>query len=183
MIGNAVAGLFGVGVTPSTTAYESIETVTVGGAGASSITFSSIAADWTHLQVRLVSFFTSARMDITFNSDSTFNYSYHLLQGDGSGTYAEAGSNQSAIKIWPNGNSSTVGTPNVAVVDILDYADTNKYKTARILNGFDQNGSGIVSLNSGNWRITDAITSIVLAPNTGNFAQYSQFALYGIKGA
>jgi hypothetical protein len=33
------------------------------------------------------------------------------------------------------------------------------------------------------WMSTSAITSIKLYPNTGNWAQYSHFALYGIKGA
>jgi hypothetical protein len=162
--------------------YESIATVTVGSGGSSSINFTSIPSTYQHLQVRFMSLFTNARMDITFNSDSGSNYSYHLVQGNGAASYAEAGTSQTSIKIWPNGNSTSSGIPNVGIIDVLDYANGNKYKTARILNGYDQNGSGIVSLNSGLWMNTNAVTSILLAPNTGNFAQYSSFALYGIKG-
>jgi hypothetical protein len=51
------------------------------------------------------------------------------------------------------------------------------------LTGYDANGSGKVSLYSGLWRSTSAIDSVVLVQNAGNFAQNSQFALYGIKGA
>jgi len=69
------------------------------------------------------------------------------------------------------------------VIDILDYANTNKYKTSRNLAGYDNNSGGRVSLNSGNWRNTNAITSITLTCRSDNFQQYSQFALYGIKGA
>lgn len=162
--------------------YESIASQTVGAGGASSVIFTSIPNTYSHLQVRVMSLFNNARMDIQFNSDTGSNYSYHLVQGNGSATYAEAGATQTSIKVWPNGNTTSTSNPNVLVMDLLDYANTNIYKTARILNGFDENGSGIISLNSGNWRNTNAITSIKLAPNTGNFAQYSSFALYGIKG-
>jgi len=129
-----------------------------------------------------MSLFANARIDITFNSDTGTNYSYHLIQGSGGTTYAESGVNNSSIKLFPNGNSTLSTTPNIGILDVVDYKDTNKFKTARVLNGYDQNGTGIISLNSGLWRNTNAITSIVLATNTGNFAQNSSFALYGIKG-
>jgi hypothetical protein len=70
------------------------------------------------------------------------------------------------------------------VIDILDYKNTNKYKTVRILSGTEYNNSnGGVSFNSGLWQNTDAITTITLQPSGANFAEYSQFALYGIKGS
>jgi len=77
-----------------------------------------------------------------------------------------------------NGTASAFGT---AVIDILDYANTNKYKTVRTLAGWDANGSGLVSFWSGSWRNTNATTTITLLPNLGNWAQYSQFALYGVN--
>jgi hypothetical protein len=74
--------------------------------------------------------------------------------------------------------ANTFGT---FILDILDYKDTNKYKTARSLDGSDANGSGEISLRSGSWRNTAAITSITLTPTGTGIAQYSSFALYGIK--
>jgi hypothetical protein len=68
------------------------------------------------------------------------------------------------------------------VIDILDYADTNKYKTCRLLGGQDLNGGGRVYSMSSNWQKTAAITQIDLSFETGNCMQYSSFALYGIKG-
>ena len=70
------------------------------------------------------------------------------------------------------------------VLDILDYANTSKYTTARILGGIDINGSGgNIRLDSGVWMNTAAVTSLTISPTTANnFVQYSSFALYGIKG-
>ena len=178
----SITGFFGGGGTPaSTTAYESIATVTVGSGGASSAIFSGIPSGYSHLQIRSMSLFSNARLDITFNGDTSSSYSYHLVQGAGASAYAEGSGSVGSIRVWPNGNSTSNSYPNLAIIDILDYANTSKNKTARILNGFDQNGSGIISLNSGAWFSTSAITSITLAPNTGTFQQYSSFALYGVK--
>jgi hypothetical protein len=72
------------------------------------------------------------------------------------------------------------------IIDILDYKDTNKYKTVRGNSGFDTNNAStgaVVRLNSGLWLNTSAITSIKGIMNSGNIAQHSQFALYGIRSA
>lgn len=72
--------------------------------------------------------------------------------------------------------------PSAVVVDILDYANTNKNKTIRVLAGVDNNGSGEVALNSGLWPSTSALNTIKILTTSGNLNQYSSFALYGIKG-
>lgn len=185
MIGNAIAGLYGVGVTLSTTAYESIATNTVGSGGSSTITFSSIPSTFSHLQLRYLSGDQRASaydspINVTFNSDSSSVYAYHELVGDGStaNSYATTG----ATKFWIfGGGSSGFG---VGVLDVLDYQNTNKFKTTRNLSGVDGNGvGGNVHFVSGLWRSTSAVSSITLTPYSGNFRQYSHFALYGIKGA
>jgi hypothetical protein len=69
-----------------------------------------------------------------------------------------------------------------SITTILDYQNINKYKTVRTIDGFDANGSGGIELISGLWQSKNAITSITLIPNSSaSFAQYTQFALYGIK--
>jgi len=70
-----------------------------------------------------------------------------------------------------------------SVIDILDYANANKYKTIRSLSGTDYNNSnGRLFYSSGNWRSTSAVTTITLTNDSGtNFTQYSSFALYGVK--
>jgi hypothetical protein len=42
---------------------------------------------------------------------------------------------------------------------------------------------GQINLRSGLWTSTSAITSIKLYSEANNLAQYSSFALYGIRGA
>jgi hypothetical protein len=160
--------------------YESIATVTVGSGGSSTITFSSIPSTYQHLQIRAIGIGTGFNYaGLNFNSDTASNYSYHQLYGNGSSALADAGANSSVIYTLQGGTSATF--PAIGVIDILDYANTNKNKTVRSLSGYDQNGAGEVYFRSGDWRSTSAVTSIQITGST-SFAQYTQFALYGIKG-
>jgi hypothetical protein len=170
-----------------TNSYESIATVTVSSA-VSSITFSSIPSTYQHLQVRALvrcSFTGSTAKNITsqMNSDTGNNYYRHYLLGNGSA--ASAGSDAGTViyagtAVAAGSLASTFG---VNVFDYLDYSNTNKNKTVRVLNGFDENGAGNVYLTSGLWNSTAAISTLTFTVEGGfNFNQYSQFALYGIKG-
>jgi len=164
-------------------AYDSIATVTVGAGGASSIDFTSIPSTYQHLQIRSLSLQSSANQDIQmqFNADTGNNYSLHYLYGQGASALSASGANTPFIYVAFNAGDTTY--PVASVVDILDYKDTNKYKTTRTLSGFDRNGpGGYIIFNSGNWRNTAAISSVKIYPSAGNFNQYTQFALYGIKG-
>lgn len=167
--------------------FESIATTTVGAGGSTTITFSAIPATYKHLQIRAISRVTAAvgATDVTviFNTDSAANYSYHSLYGTGVSALSVGGASSSTI--YP---MNTIGTTAAAsifaagFIDILDYADTNKYKTVRSLSAVDYNGAGQISLASGNWRSTAAISTITITSYSNTFAQYTQFALYGIKG-
>jgi hypothetical protein len=177
-------------VSPS---YESIATVTLGTA-ASSIALTSIPSTYKHLQIRYMAQSTRAtysadNIQMRINSNTSTNYSRHTVSGYGAGTAADGTANSSNY-IWQGQLSSTV-TANifgVGIIDILDYADTNKNKTARSLAGVDLNGvnntvNGATGLYSGAWYVTDAIVSIQFFVQSGpNFAAGSTIALYGIKG-
>ena len=167
------------------TDFESIATVSVTGSNVTSITFSSIPSTYTHLQIRafLVSG-ASANNSFNFNGDNASNYTWHQIQGTGSAVEVFQ-SNPSQHPPWGlnSGNSSY---PMASIIDILDYANTNKYKTVRTLSGNDGTGttSSRIGLYSGAWMSTSAITSIVLTNDGGSSIQpNSHFALYGIKGA
>ena len=157
--------------------YESIATTVVGAGGTSSISFTSIPSTYQHLQIRLFSKNSTDNGTVTmrYNSDSGSNYSFHDLYGNGASAGASGSANQTYAFASMTGSTQAA----VAVIDILDYKDTNKFKTNRTLTGVDYNGSGYSWYSSGNWRSTSAITSITLG---ATFNQYTHAALYGIKG-
>jgi hypothetical protein len=165
--------------------YESIATVS-GNGSATSLTFSSIPQTYTHLQLRFISRVDSANYTLmTFNGDSSAsNYTWHQL--DGNGSAASAGGATSGVFGGAVINFTSGGTSGIysaAIVDLLDYTNTNKYKTVRSLTGVDKNGSGNIALNSNVWLSTSAITSLSITFNGGfAIATGSQFALYGIRG-
>lgn len=166
------------------TAFESIATVTVGAGGSSSITFSSIPSTYKHLQVRISTIPTSSNQSLygTVNNDGATNYALHGLDGNGATAVANAASTQSKYSLFGYQTGGNTAYPTVAILDILDYTNTNKYKTFRTLSGSDANGSGEINLASGLWLSTNAINRLDFYWSAGNIAQYSSFALYGIKG-
>jgi hypothetical protein len=150
----------------------------------STVTFSSIPQSYEHLQIRSIQRQGAGGVEIglmQFNSDTGSNYVRHRLIGDGSTASAGANTSQTSIAVGeaPAG-TSTFG---VVIIDILDYANTNKYKTIRALGGYDSNGSGEITLRSGLWMSTSAISSITITLSAQSYTQYSSFALYGIKRA
>jgi hypothetical protein len=177
---NTIAAIYGTGAVAGN--YESISTTTVGAGGSSSISFTSISSSYTHLQLRLLCRNTVGLTGISmiFNSDSGANYARHRLSGNGATASAAAAT--SATFMGLGDQPTTASTFYTSVVDILDYANTNKNKTVRVLYGYDENGAGEVGIRSNLWTSTSAITSITISSDANNFAQYSQFALYGIKG-
>ncbi len=164
--------------------YESIQTVSLGSA-TSTVTFSSIPSTYKHLQIRwTANQATSATMlNIKVNSDtSSSTYAIHSLNGNG----ASVGANNAAPvqyirQLRSGGISATASIFSAGIIDILDYTDTNKYKTFRMIGGTDKNGSGSVEFESGLWMNTSAITQLDLFA-TYNLNQYTTFELYGIRG-
>jgi hypothetical protein len=164
-------------------AYDSLATVTVPSGGVASITFTGIPSTYKHLQIRALTRSVNVGglyVNMRFNGDTASNYSYHELYGNGTSALAAAGSS-TTFAVGIDGVYNIASTFNAGIIDILDYANTNKNKTTRTLTGFDNNGSGLIFLVSSLWRSTAAINQIEFTVSSGNFAEYSSFALYGIK--
>jgi len=191
---NNIAALTNSGAAAVVGDYESIATVTVGAGGSSTITFSSIAGTYSHLQLRMLARSTFVRgagsttpvnMYMKIGNGGTIqstNYSYHGLQGDGASatSFAQASATSMFVAAPPGANAAANIFGDV-VLDILDYTSTSKNKTIRSLAGVDQNGVGQVALLSASYFGTPlAITDIQITTDS-NFAQYSSFALYGVK--
>lgn len=172
--------------------YNSIATVN-GDGTSNSIVFNNIPSGYTHLQVRGIirgiRSFTTEQVYVRFNSDSGNNYSYHSMYGAGNNPISvSAGSTQN---VWFCGEmpaaSSAANSYMALVIDVLDYANTNKFKTGRSMSGWHGNsstdGTGFknVWFSGGNWRNTNAINTLTIVSN-GGLTTASTFALYGIKG-
>lgn len=167
--------------------FESIATVTVGGGGTPTVEFTSIPSTYQHLQLRIYAKTDRAGDNNGYgsfrvNSDSSSNYSWHQLYGDGSGAGGGAAANATLIPLNAFGGSAN-SSFGVSIIDFLDYTDSNKFKTIRCFNGFDHNGGGEISLFSGNWRSTSAVSSIQIVRGfaVNNWVEGSKFALYGVK--
>ena len=154
---------------------------------AASVTFSSLstyAADYQHLQIRAVSrmSFSNAERSLVmrFNADTASSYNNHGYFGSGSSvssyylpdTYISIGSFAAA--------NATANAFGAGVIDVLDAFETTKNTTVRSLAGTPTTPQ--ISLRSGLWRNTAALTSITLLDPTSNLVTGSRFSLYGIRG-
>lgn len=168
--------------------YTLLEKITVGAAGASSVTFTSIPQTYTDLQI-LVSARSTRTSDfrdelfIRFNSDSGNNYSVRDLNGSGStaGSSSSLTTNYLKRGTTPTDNA-TASTFSNNTIYIPNYTGSNQ-KSVSTEEVTENNSAtnNYLDLRAGLWTGTSAITSISLTPEVGpNFAQYSTFYLYGI---
>ena len=173
-------------------AYFPIATTTLA-TSAATFSFTSIPSTYTHLQIRFSAqtsrnyAFDDAKLQL--NGDTGNNYSHHRFYGDGQGNngVSNVASTNSIYGPFLGAAGSQSNAFGSTIIDILDYANTSKYKTVRIITGQNSNGastgSGISSFISGLWMNTNAITSILIRGDSAlNISAKSVFTLYGIKG-
>lgn len=169
--------------------FDSIQTVNVT-SNQANVEFTSIPATYTHLQIRGICQSTTTTEQYSpfkfeFNLD-TSNYFSHSLFSNGSSVFGASYSGLPYIAQIQDRYGSA-NTFSGLVIDVLDYANTNKKTTVRGLAGGDVNGAGgTMGIYSVLWNVTTAVTSIKMSIVGGGsplIAQYSSFALYGIKVA
>jgi hypothetical protein len=141
------------------TTYEPIATTTLG-SDTANVTFSTISGSYTDLILVL-----SAKGSVNDRSV--------LLQFN-----SDTGSNYSATYVFGSGSSASSGR--YTIMNIQNYSNSTTYKT---LVGRESVASIGVDAVVGLWRSTNAITTIKLLLNEGNFKSGSTFTLYGIKAA
>lgn len=172
----------------TTDGFFQIATTTVNVSTAAFVEFTNIPQTYTHLQIRALSRVNggdSYQLIAQFNNDTGSNYSFHYLFGNGSVVSTGGGVSQNHASIGSSsGSSSSANIFSGNVCDILDYTNTNKFKTTISISGSDRNTTpSYAFMPSGNWRSTAPITSIkIFSEASASFVQYSTFALYGIKG-
>ena len=190
--GTSSASTASSSVTPAVLGeYESIATLTPSNSG--QMNFTSIPSTYKHLQIRL--FVTDNpigdQMIMQLGSSNSIdttasNYNFHVLGTQGSAVTSLSLSNSGGVKFayggnGPQGSSPTSNVFAVYIIDILDYTNTNKYKTVRSLGGYNTNSTyNVIDFVSGAWRSFNAINCIRFSTN--NFGTVGTVALYGIKG-
>jgi hypothetical protein len=160
--------------------YEPIATTTLG-SNQANIDFTSIPATYTDLKIIFNgALATQDALSLQFNSDTGNNYSYTRLQGNGSAAGSTRESNIPIAKVALI-YSTSITSPDNAIIDVLNYANTTTYKTT-ISRG--NSASAFVSSYVSLWRSTSAITSIRVRVDSGsNILTGSTATLYGIKAA
>ena len=168
--------------------YVLLETVTVGAAGAASVTFNNIPqSGYTDLCIKM-----SARG--TANAGGTDHWIDISIGFNGAGSNVSITNRQlyglgntagSTTTTAPSGgaataNDATVSTFSNSDIYIPNYTgSTNKSFSIDTVTE-DNQTKALAVLIAGLWSNTAAVTSLTFYPGTGNFAQYSTFSLYGI---
>jgi hypothetical protein len=166
--------------------YVLLEKITVGAAGASSVTFSGIPqTGYTDLVVKVSARMTAAAtgeyIQMSFNGVTT-NLNSRILYG-----YTTAASSYTEASIIPigllPGSTTTASTFGNVDVYIPNYtASVNKSVS---VDAVSENNSGATNaayqmMIAGLWSSTAAITSVTLTAKTGNLDANSTFYLYGV---
>jgi hypothetical protein len=180
----------GVTYTTATGAtYVPLQTYTVSGSSTTSVSFSTVSASYTDLVaiVKPASSINDYSMRMRFNSDTTTNYSYTSMYGNGTTAYSGRGTTQDGIRVAINlaGIGTSLNTNNMFTFNIMNYANTTTYKSV-LCRASAQNdgGTNVVEAGVGLWRATPAIISTITFDLFGaNFVANSTFSLYGILGA
>jgi hypothetical protein len=160
--------------------YTPIYSQTLSSAAAS-ITFSNIPTTFTDLVI-IANFNTATgnqSTNITVNGDTSSNYSWTYILGNGSAASSSRGSSDSRIF---NGSSATATSGNTtnSTIQFQNYSNATTYKTIiSRSNAADYFTQATVGL----WRSTSPITSITLTCPSYNYTSGSTFTLYGIKAA
>ena len=174
-------------------AYDLLETQVLT-SSAASVTFTGLGSytAYKHLQIRAVArsnrpAAASSLVLFRLNSDTGSNYAWHELIGSGSSVSSSAGTSTTSMAyLWriagPTADADAYGA---MVGDLLDFSDTNKYSTFRLLQGSIHGASQVeIGLGSGLWMNTAAVTSIdIIEGFSSTFTIGSRFSLYGIRGA
>lgn len=185
-----ILGIIASGINVVDTSFESIATATGDGSSAF-VEFTSIPATYTHLQIRgggrSTASATTVNINLRINGVTTQgSYKSHYLRSSESAVTTGADGGGATSSIWVGSTPAANYSANVFganIIDILDYANTNKNKVVRAFNGSNNNTAAFTVLSSGLWIDTAAITGIRLTLSSGNWATNTQFALYGIKGS
>jgi hypothetical protein len=155
--------------------YEPIATTTLGSAQ-STVTFSSIPATYTDI-IAVINGKTTGpvSVDMRLNNDTSTNYSFTRIVGNGSSASSSRGSSDTKMQI-NSGSSDT--EREIIIMQLLNYSNSTTFKTALVrANNAGQSTSAFAGL----YRSTSVINRIDFLATGTTFVVGSTFTLYGIK--
>ena len=163
-----------------TSTWESLASTTTGSA-VQEVTFSSISQAYTDLYI-IVNAGTDSNSvhDIAWyaNGDTGSNYSFCRVLAQDSGIYTDRSGSTTAV------NCNQIGRdPSATWLQIFNYSSTTAYKGSLIKTATIYGDAVTMSVGSGTYKITSAITSVTLRDPQGTFDSGSSFTLYGILKA
>jgi hypothetical protein len=163
--------------------YTLLETITVGAANASSVTFNSIPqTGYTDLVVKMSVRDNTGNignfLNISLNG-STTGFTGRYLNGNGASP--SSGSGFPRLVVEYSGASSTANTFGNGEMYFPNYTSAN-FKSYSGDSVSENNATtAYANISAGLWSNTAAITSITFTPNTGQLVQHSTFSLYGVS--
>jgi hypothetical protein len=162
-----------------------IQTITVGASPAANIEFTNIPQTFTDLKL-----VWSCRSNDTYANGGNFFYfqfnntgftglNGRYVGGNGSTTYTGTGSPSGTMV--PSDYTSSVFSNGDLYLPNYTNANNKSYS----IDSINENNSTQVNMTlfTGNWSNSAAVTSIKLVPYSGSFVQFSSATLYGIKKA
>ena len=160
--------------------FDSIASVTLA-SNADTMGFTSIPGTYKHLQIRGIFNSTAIRNGtprFTFNGSTTNLYSIQAIRNSTIDNENDIGQAYISLAV------QLPGFFNCFILDIFDYADTNKFKTFQLRQGVsDYTNSEFYSVfGTGHYRSLSAVTSFTLQDQqVSDLTSLSTIALYGIK--
>jgi hypothetical protein len=165
--------------------YTLLETITVGAANASSVTFNSIPqTGYTDLVIKASVRSTIAEdaFGLRFNSDTGSNYNYRVIGGQGASASSFSGNSSMMVAMGRQSESGyTANTFGNTEIYIPNYTSANQKSVSSDAVNENNATTARAQLAAGLWTGTAAITTVQVVPGAGSFAQFSTFSLYGVS--
>jgi hypothetical protein len=177
----ASARAYGLGAGGAIGDFESIATVTVGGAGAATIDFTSIPATYNTLFIIIdsLSTDTNAQIEFTVNSSTSgYAYSGTTQIGGTSATYGNI--NDTRIRLSASQTSAASATSNAYALNFYNYKSSTALKIFDMTGWTGGNVDNIMIEQGGTWRNSAAITSCTVTTVSGSF-DGGTITVYGVK--
>jgi hypothetical protein len=149
---------------------------------------SAIPNTYTDLKLLVSARFDGATIGdfaIQFNGDTTSNYSYVEVYGQGTGNTGAGGGAASRHNSIISGTAVTANTPNSVEISIIDYKSSSRPKLSSVesvLENMSASTNVQMRFQGWKWNSNSPITSIrIFDPAGTKFVENSNIYLYGIS--